>query len=93
MSADYISSKIKAASDKAHGLFKIAQTQFGERNALVRKHNGPSVASTFLDKLGRGNSNASDALYKKAHHVSTVGYKHLLSQGKPTGNLYDYDRK
>lgn len=93
MSADYISSKIKAASDKAHGLFKTAQDQFKERNALVKKHQGPSVASTFLDKLGRNNSNASDALYKKAHHVSSVAFNHLRDQGKPTGLLHDYDKK
>lgn len=93
MSADYIKSKINAATDKAHGLFKTAQDQFKERNALVKKHQGPSVASTFLDKLGRNNSSISDALYKKAHHISSVGYRHLRDQGKPTGGLYDYETK
>ena len=93
MSADYITSKLKSATDKAHGLFQTAQDQFKERNSLVKKHHGPSVASTFLDKLGRNNSSISDALYKKAHHVSSVAFNHLKDQGKPTGGLYDYEAK
>jgi regulator of replication initiation timing len=93
MSADYIKSKIKSATDKAHGLFNLAQSQLKERNSLEKKHNGPSVASTFLDKLGRHNSSVSDALYKKAHHICSVGYRHLRDQGRQTGALYDYEDK